>query len=202
MTFSGLLKKMAEGIPLSELEKQALYLEAQKLEQAESRIGSWSRAGTITPKLTNPIISMPHWAGSALGALFTQRIADTTVTNNTNTYITFDTTNNKGDVWHVEGDKIWWDAVDGQAFDVAGYVTWAANATGYRGAWIEGFDASGASLGASALHTAAGQNLVDNVLPISFKWFYNGFAYIKFYVKQTSGGDLTMKDFLIGLALS
>lgn len=46
MTFSDLIKKMAAGQPLSMIEQQEVYLQARRMEQAESLLTSLIQPGT------------------------------------------------------------------------------------------------------------------------------------------------------------
>lgn len=170
----------------------------------EEKYKSWLKTRGANPQFEYPVVRDVRWLGSPLSTSIAQRIADVTVTTATNTYITFDTSKRFGTAFSVsdDGTKIFWDGLDGKAFNISGYVIWAQNGTGYRAAYLEGFDSNDVSLGTAPLHTAAGQNLVDNVLPISFTFYFNGFSYLKFFVFQSSGGDLTMKEFTLGISLA
>lgn len=170
----------------------------------EEKYKSWLQVANNQPRIIRPTLGNPKWVGSPLGLLVVQRIANVTVTTGTDTYITFDAVKQYGEDFAVSEDntKIFWRSLQDAGFSLNGYVIWAGNATGYRALYVEGFDADDVSLGTAPLHTFAGQNLVDNVLPISFTFYFNGFDYVKFFVHQTSGGDLVMKEFTLGITLA
>jgi hypothetical protein len=175
-----------------------------ELGDREEKYRGWLQFANGQPRISTPTIGDPVWTGSPLNLCVAQRLADTSVAHNTNHYITFDKVRQFGTAFAVSEDKtkLHWNALDARGFSIDGFVTWAANGTGYRAAYLEGFNASGVSLGTAPLHTFPGNGLVDNVLPISFKYYFNDFAYLKFFVAQTSGAPLTMKDFLIGATLA
>lgn len=199
-SFEQLLDKVVSGT-LTDSDKLELRRVAKEIDSVRALSESWVKAGSLTPTFINPTINNPRWQGSPLQAAFALRLADLTIPNTTNTYVTFDSNKNFGTLWAVDGAKVSWKGSDERAFQINGYANWAANATGYRGLWIEGFSAADVSLGTSPIHTFAGQNLVDNVLPVSFSFYFNGFSYVKFYVHQSSGGDLILKDLVLGLSL-
>lgn len=183
---------------------EEVYRLANELSDRDEKYKSWLNFADSNPKLGRPVIGSPKWTGSPLNLLVAQRLGDLSVPNDTIQYITFDTQKQFGEAFTMSSDntKIFWQPVDGRGFTINGYVIWVANGTGYRGAWLEGFDANGNSMGTSPLHTFKGFSEIDNVLPISFTFYFNGFSYLRFYVRQTSGGALTMKDFLIGVTLA
>lgn len=198
-------QKIANGEKLNPLEAQEFVLHMDRLQRLSDSLTGWFQPGTLTPQFAMPRISDPVWVGSALASFFAQRTTDTAITDVTNTYIEFEDSRDFGYGWRLDENdhtKVRWENVEGRAFHVSGYVTWEANATGYRGVWLQGFDKDDVSIGTTPLLTAQGFSGVDNVLPFSFSWYYNGFDYVKFYVHQSSGGDLAMKDFLIGLSLA
>jgi hypothetical protein len=170
----------------------------------EEKYKSWLQFNSSNPKLQAPTIGDPVWTGSPLNLCVAQRLTDTVIAHNAPTYVTFNIVKAFGTAFSVSEDntKLFWNALDARGFAIHGFVTWVANGTGYRTTHLEGFDSDGVSLGTAPLHSFAGQALVDNVLPISFAYYFNNFSYLRFYVTQTSGGNLTMKDFLLGITLA
>jgi hypothetical protein len=197
-----IFEKIARNEPLTIQEQAEFAVFGEALVGLEALWSGNVMGGTTVPRLQRPIIESPTWVGSPLKALIAVRTSVLSVANTTNTYITFDTFQNFGDVWSGNGDKVTFRGVQNKAFQIHGYAIWAGNATGYRGLWLEGFDAANVSLGTSPLHTFAGNNLVDNVLPVSFMFYYNNFDYLKFYVHQSSGGNLNLKALVLGLSLA
>ena len=208
MKFSELINKLASGQTLTAIERQEAVLEARRLEDAASAVNNWMRPGTSTMTLNGAHISgsyieSPEWVGSALHLCSVALLTPTVIPNTTETYLTPDAVVNLGGTaFTVDGDKIDWTSIKGKAFMVTGYINWSANGTGYRVAWLEGFDSNDVSIGQTPLHTFAGQNLVDNVLPVSLGFYFNDFDYLKLKVAQTSGGDLTLNNFVLGFSLA
>ncbi len=182
-----------------------------ELGDRDQKYRTWLQFANSSPKLDHPTITSPNWVNSPLHAFILYRQADLTVANDTDVYIQHDQARNFGNVFEgyiedTNGTRVRrgsnFDGV-AMAFRVDGFAIWAGNATGYRGLWIESFDANNSFLARSPLHTAAGHNLIDNVLPFSFTWFYdNGANYVKLKVHQTSGGNLTLKEFYAAFTLA
>lgn len=195
-TMYDLFLKASQGklTPADRADMQALSNDLEALR-------SWIKTGTSSQNFQAPNIGQPNWKFSPLHSIFIERLAATSIANDTPTYITFDRVVNFGNVWHVSGDKVYIDNADGQVFDIDGSVGWATNATGYRGCWIEGFDKNDVSLGTQAIHTFAGQALITNVLPLAGSFYFGGMAYIKFFVRHTAGAPLNMTSFIGTLAL-
>jgi len=156
--------------------------------------------------LNNPLLTNPIWLTSPFSMLIIRRFTDTAVPNATNTYIAFESVIQESSVFSLSpSDSSEINISSGNttpSFEITGYVIWAANSTGYRAAYLEGFDQNGASVGSGPLHTFEGQNLVDNVLPISLPKNFGEVRNLKLFVHQTSGGDLTLKEVYIGLKLT
>lgn len=150
----------------------------------------------------------PEMIDKSLSVYTFNRQADVTVTNNTATYITFD------DYTYTYSPTFVVDESDktkikfkytGSSFAVLGVVEWAANATGYRSAQIENFTANGTSLGAVSLHTLSPVESGDvTACPVAFVVNAKQLPsvdYFKVIVRQTSGGDLTLRYVLLSAFL-
>ncbi len=194
MDFSRLLEKIARGNRLNEREIQELRFQTQALEEVKDTIKTWSsqtRAGS-TPVLSDA----PIWTASPLHSYSFQRQADLSVLDNTKTFITFDTFIQHGAKFRVDpadSTKILI-SNPGHTFQISGIVNWDNNATGYRYIALEGFKEDGTSLGFIGLHLFPGTVTEDNSFPISFVADPVQLAemtYMKFFLRQTSGGPLT-----------
>ena len=153
-------------------------------------------------ELTNPKIRRVQWQDSPLGNYSFQRQADLSVVSNTKTFITFDT-------FYQHGDNFYADPNDlskiilrypGMNFQVSGLVQWDNNATGYRYIALEGFKSDGTSLGFVGLHLFAGTATEDNYFPVSYVADLNQLkemAYVKFFLRQTAGVNLTCFQILL-----
>lgn len=206
-----LLEKIARGHTLSEVEINELRFQMLALDDTNKVVQTWTRSGmgVSSPALENPHLGQPTWGGSPLHVLVAQRSTDTAIANSTPTYVTFEIHLNLGSAFKLsdDGTKIYVSR-QGNArspFMVSGHASWAANATGFRGAWVEGFSADGTSIATSVLHTGQGFTGIDNVFPFAsafnFEAVSQPLAYIKFYVSQSSGGNLNLVDFYIGLTV-
>jgi len=205
MAIGELLKKMAKGQQLSFSEIERLRLWGNNAESHNSYTQALQSGAAVVVK---PFIERPLWfGGSPLDALTFQRTTDVTISDSTNTYITFETTYGQSDNFSLDSSDLSKLLVRhlGTPFMLFGYANWTANATGYRGLWVEGFTAQDASLGTSPLHTSAGQALVDNVLPFAYAAGSQQFpkmTYLKFYVHQTSTGNLDLKDLVCNISIT
>ena len=202
-SFAELIEKIGSGVKLDGLELSQLRDEARAVQEVKDVVKGWiNLAGGMS--LDFPSIYLPRWRSSPLNLFIANEQTDTAIVNNTNTYISFDTVAQTSAVFKVRSsDTTYIDIASDVAapnFGVIGYMTFAQNGTGYRAAYLQGYDASGASVGFTPLVTAAGQNLVDNVIPFAYPAKL-GVRTFRFFVFQSSGGNLTLKDFFIGMFL-
>lgn len=206
MPLAELMLKLADGEKLTPGEREEMHLLTQDMDRIRIQAGAWIDEGG-TPALRFPKISDPHFLTSPLDVYTFNLIADTAIPNDTPTYITFDDyTYSVSRAFKVDdADKSHIvTAYPGYSFAVVGNAEWASNATGYRHAFLEGFDSSGVSLGAVQLHTLPATSGVETACPIAFVVNFRqlqNLAYFKIAVRQNSGGDLTLKEVLLSVFL-
>ena len=202
-SFAELIEKMGRGIKLTGLELSQLRDEARAVQEIKDLAKTWIHP-TGGTTFDFPSLFLPRWRSSPLNLFIANEQTDTAIVNNTNTYISFDAVAQTSAVFSVRSsDTTYIDvAADVAApnFGVIGYMTFVQNATGYRAAYLQGYDAAGASVGFTPLVTAAGQNLVDNVISFAYPAKL-GVRTFRFFVFQSSGGNLTLKDFFVGMFL-
>lgn len=195
---------------LSQMRLNEIQRIFNELDDRDQSYRSWLQLQNRQPQLTNPTLGSPRWLNSPLHAYTFYMQTDLTVPNATDKYINHDAARTFGNEFETypdsNGSRVRRGSAVGNAFSpftVNGFAIWAANATGYRAGWIESFDKGNNFLRRTPLHTAAGHNLIDNVLPFSLTWFFEPDTdYIKFKVHQTSGGNLTLTEFYAGFTLA
>lgn len=201
-TISQLMDKHLRGQPLLEDEIQQVVSAIASYGNATEKVNTWSENGTQA-RFINPELESPIWGITALSNSQFDRDADLTVLNNTETYITFDTKGGEQKSFRLDPDDLSKLIIySGQSFQISGIVRWTANATGYRGVFIEGFKSDGTSIGTGTLATFPGFAGVTNTFPYGAIIGSNVFpevTYYKFKVIQTSGGDLDLLSFGLGL---
>lgn len=207
MDFSDLLLKIGKGEKLTPLELVNLRDQARAMEEIKNNVKNWTQVGTTSPNLNQPQISQPHWIGSPLDVYTFNVQTDATIADNTATYITFDDytyTNSKAfRVDPSDATKIL-TKYAGQSFAICGVVEWATDGTGYRNAQLEGFNTAGVSLGGVSLHTLPANSADVTACPCSFVVNFRQLAelaYFKIKVRQTSGGNLTLRYGLFSVFL-
>ncbi len=203
MKIGDMLREMTDTNTPSSRRDEIVRLLNEEGDRGE-RYKGWLTAANTEPYFRFANIDTPHWAGSPLHLCVTQRLTNTSVPTSANFYITFDNIRNFGDAFSVDPDnqKVYWNKMAAKGIGIDGYVIWTAHAVGYRAVYVEGFDANGVSIGTAPLHTFPGNSLVDNVCPVSFKYYFNNFHYIKFFVFQSSGANLVMKEFNLGVTVA
>jgi hypothetical protein len=158
-------------------------------------------------KLANPSIGQPTWTKSPLHTFSFQMQTDLSVANNTKTFITFDTFYQHGDAFKSNPADLSQIVINspGMTFQISGVVNWDNNATGYRYIAMEGFKQDGTSLGFVGLHLFAGTATEDNSFPVSFVADLAQLAdmkYVKFFLRQTAGVNLTCFYVLLSVYLT
>lgn len=174
-----------------------------ELGDRERIYSSWLQTGTTEPKFNKPTIDSVHWL-SGPGQQYTFEMqVDLSVANNTKTFLTFDT-------FYSKSEKFFVDSTDkskilvnypGNSFAINGICTWDNNATGYRYIALEGFKADDTSLGFIGLHLFPGTATEDNSFPVSYVINFGqlaNMAYMKFFVRQTCGINLSLLYVTIG----
>lgn len=202
-TNSQLLGKFLRGQDLDEVEVQQLERAVTDYDSATDRVKDWSDGKDLKVDRFTSVLS-PDWQQSPLHAYTFQRNANLTIPHNTNTYVTFDYDAGESKFFALDASDMTRLRVlrGGTAFLITGFPIWTANATGYRALHVEGFDSAGASLGTAPLYTAPGSSLVDNVTPVNYSSGWRQFptmSYMKFFVYQSSGGDLILKDLVLNI---
>jgi hypothetical protein len=197
MNFSDLLLKIAKGEKLTPLELVNLRDQARAMEDARQIV-----SGQNNVLIRNTFETRPVFLRSPSDTILFTRTTDTSISNNTATYITFETTTGKSDTFYLNPSdlsqvKAKW---AGNVFMVMGYDEWASNASGYRAVQIEVFDAVGTSLGVTNLHVSApvnGDVTAKSWIMVVNKDIFPSFDYFKMIVRQTSGGALDLRTFYI-----
>jgi hypothetical protein len=188
---------------LNEAEIQQLERAMTDYDASMERVRGWSDGKDLKVDKITSVLS-PDWQQSPLHALTFQRTTDATITHDTNTYVTFETSAGESKFFALDDTDLTRLRVlrGGTSFLITGFIIWAAHATGYRKLHVEGFNSAGASLGNAPLYTAPGSNLVDNVTPVNYASGWKQFptlAFLKFFVYQSSGGDLALKDLVLNI---
>lgn len=124
---------------------------------------------------------------------------DATIATATQTYLTFDSAARLSQAFSLNPADLSKIKVvyPGTNIMMGGITTWAQNATGYRILGVEGYDASGTLIGSQQLYSLQGHNSADNIFP--YFWILDGAViqnidYLRFWVQQNSGGNLTFKQ--------
>lgn len=205
--YGDLLREFYNGVKnnsLSEPRLDEIVRVFNELDQREAIYRSWLQEQR--PNLENPIIGSPTWTKSPLNSYSFQMHTDLSVANNTKTFITFDTFYQHGNNFVVdETDQSKIIIVSpGLTFQVSGIVNWNNNATGYRYIALEGFKEDDTSLGFVGLHLFQGTGTEDNSFPVSYVADLaqlNDMKYMKFFLRQTSGGNLDCFQVLLAAFL-
>jgi hypothetical protein len=197
-----LLARVARGETLLESEIQQLERALGDYDDTRNRVLGTFSGNTTAEKL---FVRDVEWKNSPLHNYSFQRQADLTVVNNTLTYITFD-------LDYQHGKYFQWDENDkskilirypGNNFMVNGVIQWDnLSAVGYRYMAMEGFKQDGTSLGFVGLHLFPGFTAEDNYFPVSYVADLRQLlqmAYVKFFVRQTSGADLIIRQILLNM---
>ena len=201
-----MVAKIARNEPLDANELQELDFEMRALDEVKQIVKLWA---PYANKNSLPVFTeqkAPIWEASPLYAFSFVQLVDLVVATATNTYVTFDTWTNNNPIFArdpADATKVLVRGA-GRSWKIFGFVNWAANAAGYTKMHIEGYTAANALIGGTALYTAANQNLVDQVIPLNYGSAWQQFpslSYLKFYVHQTSGGNQTLKDVVMNIAL-
>jgi hypothetical protein len=206
--FDDLLVKIALGEVLTPSELEAFRQEARALNDVKNTVTGWLHPGSANPQFQSfTVMTPPRWKQSPLHTYSFQRQTDRTVPNNTADYITFDTFYQHGSAFEVDPTDATKIVVanPGPTFQVSGVVNWDNNATGYRYIALEGFKQDGTSLGFVGLHLFPGTATEDNSFPISYVADLAQLAemkYMKFFLRQTSGGNLTCFYVLLSVYLT
>lgn len=197
--FGDLLKEFYEGLKngtLSDARMEEIRRVFNELNTREDNYRSWLQTGKRDPVFINPVSGGVKWTQSPLNTYSFQMQTDLVVSNNTKTYITFDTFYQHGSNFSVDPLDATKIVVNnpGVTFMISGVVNWDNNATGYRYIAMEGFKQDGTSLGFVGLHLFQGTATEDNSFPVSYVADLAQLAdmkYMKFFLRQTSGGNLT-----------
>jgi hypothetical protein len=202
-TNSQLIGRFLRGDRLDEVEIQQIERALTDYDFAMERVQGWSDGKDLKVDRFTSVLS-PDWQQSPLHAYTFQRNADLTVVHDTNTYVTFDYDAGESKFFQLDASDMTRLRVlrGGAAFLIIGYINWTSHATGYRKLHVEGFDSAGASLGNSPLYTLPGSSLVDNVTPVNYSSGWRQFptlSFMKFFVYQSSGGDLVLKDLVLNI---
>ena len=207
-SFSELLDKLGRGQSLNPLELAQLRDEVRAVEEVKNLFKSWVQAGTNTPVLQNPIIYNPDFKTSPLHVFHCVFSTNTSINNNTETLITFETAwgdNSVFDFYNGDESKI---RIDRSQLNVRvdGMVAWEPNATGYRFLRMYIYDSSDVEILSQALHGFPGVAVAQNVLPISYteniREIFPEVAYISFKVTQTSGAGLELQNFVLSVGVA
>ncbi len=202
-TNSQLLGMFLRGQQLDEAQIQQLERALTDYDRAQERVAGWSDGKDAKFDKFTCVLS-PDWQQSPLHAYTFSMLVNLTVPNDVDTYITFDYYAGESKFFALDAGDMQRLRVlrGGTAWHIDGYPNWTGHATGYRKLHIEGFSSAGASLGNTPVYTAPGSDLVDNVTPINYSSGWKQFpslAYLKFFVRQTSGGDLVLKDLVLNI---
>lgn len=198
-----LIGRFLRGQDLNDVEIQQLERALNDYDQTKERVQGWSDGKDLKVEKFTSVLS-PDWQQSPLHALTFQRTTDVTIAHDTNTYVTFETQAGESKFFALDDSDMTRLRVlrGGTSFLIVGFATWTGHATGYRKLHVEGFDSAAASLGNAPLYTAPGSDLVDNVTPVNYASGWKQFptlSYLKFFVYQSSGGDLALKDLVLNI---
>lgn len=202
--FDELLLRVARREELSPIELEDFRTQAKRLNEVKDRVESWMTPADNDPKfrvVRGQTLHVDH----PLNHLVFNMQADLSVSDVTNTYITFDQKYGYSLEFTIDlvndPQKIYV-KYPGRDFYFSGLAQWAANATGYRAVFLEGFTTGGVSLGSVPLYTAPGHSLTDNWSPFFFlinSENISALEYFKLFAFQSSGGSLTLKSLLCGV---
>lgn len=154
----------------------------------------------------HPVIGNVRWKESPLNTFSFQMQTDLSVSNNTKTFVTFDTFYQHGDNFKMDPADLSKIVVNspGLTFQISGMVNWDNNANGYRYIALEGFKQDDTSLGFVGLHLFPGTATEDNSFPVSYVADLaqiTDMKYFKIYLRQTSGISLTCFYILLSVLI-
>lgn len=142
----------------------------------------------------------------SLSSLYANRLTDVAIPTGADTYVEFETVYGSSGAFKIDlnNPTVVTLAYTGQAFLLVGKAYWAANATGYRNTKIEGYDADGNSLGLDTLYSApawssGGSENINPFAQLVAVGQIPNMSYFKMTVGQTSGSDLNLTAFQLGL---
>jgi hypothetical protein len=200
MDFPTLLDKIGRGEVLPQAELDFLRNEAKAIEEVKNIV----KQNSIL--LGNTFHNRPIFLKSPSDTILFYRTTDTAIADNTATFVSIEGVTGKSDTIYLDPAdatkiKIRW---SGHVVLVFGYDEWDSNATGYRAAQIQVFDAAGNSLGTTNLHVSAPVN--GDVTGCSWVMIINkdifpSFDYFKIIVRQTSGGALNLRTMFVQTSL-
>lgn len=192
---------------LSRQERDDIVRQLNELGTREEKYKSWLQFAGPGARLSNPLVHDPNWRTSPLHVFTGLLPTDTSIPNNTYTFLTFDS--GVGDVsvfdfYNGDKSKI---RVDRAQINVHidGGVNWDSNATGFREAVLDVFNAADVSLASQILHKlpAAPTNAS---IPISITFnilsFFPDAAYARLKVAQNSGGNLLMTNTILSFGVA
>jgi len=208
--YGDMLKDFYRGIKdgtLSDSQMNELQRVFNELWERENVYRSWLQPNKEA-KFNNPTMASPTWTKSPLHTYSFQQQTDAVITNNTKTFLTFDTFYQHGNAFAVDpsdGQKIIVNS-PGLTFQISGVIQWDnVSAVGYRYIALEGFKQDGTSLGFVGMGLFQGFAAEDNYFPISYVPDLAQLAdmkYFKIFVRQTSGGNLTIFQTLLAVFLT
>ena len=208
--YGDMLKDLYRGIKegtLSDTQMDEVQRVFNELWERESIYRGWLQPNK-EGKLSSPSIGSPVWTKSPLHTYSFQMLTDLSVVNNTKTFLTFDTFYQHGNAFSADPADLSKIIVTspGLTFQVSGVIQWDnASATGYRYAALEGFKQDDTSLGYVGLHLFPGFTTEDNYFPVSYVADLAQIAdmkYFKIFVRQTSGGNLSIFNALLAAFLT
>lgn len=200
MNFTDLMQKIGRGEKLDAGELAKLRDETRSMGEAAEVVKTW---GGSSPTFSNARFeTRPIFRKTPSDTILFARTTDTSIVNNTATYVAFEATTGKSDTFKLDPAdatiiRAKW---AGDVVRISGYDEWASNATGYRAAQLEIFTAAGASIATQNLHVTAPVN--GDITGTSWSMVidkdqFPSFEYFKVIVRQTSGAGLDLRVLFI-----
>lgn len=200
-TNAQLLRKLAKGETLQESEITQLERALDGYDRAEKNVTGWL-AGVGDP--AEMTFRNARFLNSPSRSTTFTRPTDTSVANNTATYITFEAAYGGGfSLDDSDSTRVVMEWA-GAMLLISGAATWATNGTGYRATQIELYDGAGALITTHTFHLTAPvatDITKDNFAVVLNSFLFPGIASIKMIVRQTSGGALDLTDFFVTFSL-
>jgi hypothetical protein len=201
-TSAQLLERSLRGETLLESEIQQLSRTLAEADAATKQVQGWL-SGNGAP-VDMSFRKAKFLASPSQSTTFT-RPTDTAIVNNTATYITFEATYGTGfKLDPADATRILYDWSGSQIL-ISGAPTWANNAVGYRATQLELYNGVGSLITTHTLHVSPPVTSADDTKPnfvvLMNTYLFKEISYVKVVVRQTSGGNLTLKDFYVTFSL-
>lgn len=199
---SEIMVKLAQGVQLQPAEVEEMRLATRRLDELMDR----TEYRNVT--LKNPSIFDPNFRTTPLHAFHCSLSTDTPIANNTLTEVTFETSwgdTSVFDFFEADEKKI---RIDRSQLNVSidGIIKWEGNSTGYRTLNMHIYKPDGTSIATAEISVVAAVNTEPTTVSFAYtediRAIFPEVGYMTMEVKQNSGGDLDIINFVMSVKIA